>query len=111
MAWYTIEKEEFRALQNYQKASSIDPENREALNNLAVAYKRSSQLERAKTFLNQALAINPAHAGTHYILAVAYEGEWNIKPANYFYQNFVELAFASHPTLYVQVKKHIKALR
>jgi hypothetical protein len=66
--------------------SSIDHENLEALNNLA-------------------------HAGTHYILAVFYEGEGNIKPANHFYQNFVALAFASHPTLSVQVKKHIKALR
>ncbi|MGY8760987.1 MAG: tetratricopeptide repeat protein [Nitrospinaceae bacterium] len=81
------------------------------MNNLAVAYKRSSQLERAKTVLNQALAINPAHAGTHYNLAVAYEEKGNIKSVIYFYQNFVELAFASRPTLSVQVKKHIKALR
>ena len=78
---------------------------------MAVAYKRSSQLERAKTVLNQALAINPAHAGTHHILAVAYEEKGNIKSVIYFYQNFVELAFANRPTLSVQVKKHIKALR
>jgi tetratricopeptide (TPR) repeat protein len=91
--------------------SSIDPENREALNNLAVAYKRSSQLERAKTVLNQALSINPAHAGTHYNLTVAYEEKGNIKSVIHFYQNFIEFAFASCPTLFVQVKKHIKALR
>ena len=78
---------------------------------MAIAYKRSSQLERAKTVLNQALAINPAHAGTHYNLAVAYEEKGNIKSVIYFYQNFVELAFASRPTLFIQVKKHIKALR
>ena len=104
-------KKTYRGIRNYQKASSIDPENREALNNLAVAYKRSSQLERAKTVLNQALAINPAHAGTHHILAVAYEEKGNIKSVIHFYQNFIELAFASLPTLSVQVKKHIKALR
>jgi tetratricopeptide (TPR) repeat protein len=90
--------------------SPIDSENLEALNNLAVAYKCTGQLERAKTVLNQALAINPAHAGTYYNLAVAYEGEENIKSAINFHQNFVELAFASHPTLFVQFKKHIKAL-
>ncbi|MDE1045413.1 MAG: hypothetical protein OSA05_09080 [Nitrospinaceae bacterium] len=72
---------------------------------MAVAYKRSSQLERAKTVLNQ------AHAGTHSNLAVAYEEKGNIKSVIHFYQNFVELAFASRPTLSVQVKKHIKALR
>ena len=98
-------------IRNYQKASSIDPENWEALNNLAVAYKRSSQLGRAKTVLNQALAINQAHAGTHYNLAVEYEEKGNIKSVIYFYQNFVELAFANRPTMSVQVKKHIKALR
>ena len=92
-------------IRNYQKANSIDPENWEALNNLAVAYKRSSQLERAKTVLNQ------AHAGTHYNIALAYEEKGNIKSVIHFYQNFVELAFASRPTLSVQVKKHIKALR
>ena len=81
------------------------------MNNLAVAYKRTGQLERAKTVLNQALVINPAHAGTHYNLAVVYEGEGNIKSAIHFYQNFVELVSASHPKLSVQVKKHIKALR
>ena len=99
------------AIRSYQQASSIDPENLEALNNLAVAYKRTGQLERAKIILNQALAINSAHAGTHYNLAVAYEGEGNIKSTIHFYQNFAELAFASRPTLSVQVKKHIKALR
>ena len=72
-------KKTSRGIQNYQKANSIDPENREALNNLAVAYKRSSQLERAKTVLNQ------AHAGTHYNLALAYEEKGNIKSAIYFY--------------------------
>jgi Tfp pilus assembly protein PilF len=91
--------------------SSSDPENREALNNMAVAYKRSSQLERAKTVLNQALAINPAHAVTHYSLAVAYEEKGNIKSVIHFYQNFVDLSFASRPTLSVQFKKHNKALR
>jgi Flp pilus assembly protein TadD len=46
-------KKDFKgAIRNYQKASSIDPENLEALNNLAVAYKRTGQLERAKTVLN-----------------------------------------------------------
>jgi tetratricopeptide (TPR) repeat protein len=104
-------KKTSRGIRNYQKGSSIDPENREALNKLAVAYKRSSKLERAKTVLNQALVINPAHAGTHYNLAVAYEEKENIKPVIHFYQNFVELAFASRPTLSIQVKKHIKALR
>ena len=103
-------KKTSRGIRNYQKVSSIDHENREALKNLAVAYKRSSQLERAKTVLNQALAINPAHAGTHYNLAVAYEEKGNIKSVIHFYQNFIELAFASRPTLSVQVKKHIKAL-
>ena len=78
---------------------------------MTVAYKRSSQLERAKTVLNQALAINPAHAGTHYNLAVSYEEKGNIKSVIHFHQNFVELAFASRLTLSVQVKKHIKALR
>jgi tetratricopeptide (TPR) repeat protein len=108
---YYAKKDFQGAIRNYQKASSIDPENLEALNNLAVAYKRTGQLERVKTVLNQALAINPAHAGTHYNLAVVYEGEGNIKSAIHFYQNFVELASASHPTLSVQVKKHLKALR
>jgi tetratricopeptide (TPR) repeat protein len=111
LAWYTIQKKLPVGIRNYHKASSIDPENREALNNLAVAYKLSIQLEIAKTVLNQALAINPAHAGTHYNLAVAYEEKGNIKSVIHFYQNFIELAFASRPTLYVQVKKHIKALR
>jgi hypothetical protein len=68
-------------------------------------------LGRAKTVLNQALPINPAHAGTHYNLAVAYEEKGNIKFVIYFHQNFVELAFASRPKLSIQVKKHIKALR
>jgi hypothetical protein len=68
-------------------------------------------LERAKTVLNQALAINPAHAATYYNIAVAYEEKGNIKSVIHFHQNFVELAFASRPTLPVQVKKHIKALR
>ena len=104
-------KKTSRGIRNYQKTSLIDPENREVLNNLAVAYKRSSQLERAKTVLNQALAINPAHAGTHYNLAVAYEEKGNIKSVIHFHQNFVELAFANHPTLSVHVKKHIEALR
>ncbi len=108
---YYAKKDFPGAIRNYQKATSIDPENLEALNNLAVAYKRTGQLERAKTVLNQALAINPAHAGTHYNLAVVYEGEGNIKSAIHFYQNFIELASASHPTLSVQVKKHIKTLR
>ena len=104
-------KKNSRGIQNYQKASSIDPENLEALINLAVAYKRSSQLERAKTVLNQALSINPAHAATHYNLTVAYEEKGNIKSVVHFYQNFVELAFASCPTLSGQVKIHIKTLR
>jgi tetratricopeptide (TPR) repeat protein len=78
---------------------------------MAIAYKRSSQLERAKTVLNQALAINPVHAGTYYNLAVAYEEKGNIKSVIHFYQNFVELALASRPTLSVQVKKHNKTLR
>jgi tetratricopeptide (TPR) repeat protein len=101
----------FQGIRNYQKTSSIDPENREALKNMAVVYKRSSQLERAKTVLNQALAINPAHAGTHYNLAVSYEEKGNIKSVIHFHQNFVELAFASRPILSVQVKKHNKTLR
>jgi tetratricopeptide (TPR) repeat protein len=79
----------------------------EALNNLAVTYKRTSQLERAKTISNQVLAINPAHAVTHYNLAVAYEGEGNIKSAMHFHQNFVEVAFVSHPTLPVLFKIYI----
>jgi hypothetical protein len=54
---------------------------------------------------------NPAHACIHYNLAVAYEEKGNIKSAIYFHQNFVELTFATRPTLSVQVKKHIKALK
>ena len=108
---YYAKKDFQGAIRNYQKATSIDPENLEALNNLAVAYKRTGQMERAKTVLNHALAINPAHAGTHYNLAVLYEGEGNIKSAIHFYQSFVELASASHPTLSVQVKKHIETLK
>lgn len=99
------------AIRNYRKAISIEPENLEALNNLAVAYKHVDQLERAKSVLNQALKINPAHAGTHYNLAVLYEKEGNIDSAIHFYQGFVDLASLSHPTLTVQVKKHIKTLR
>jgi Tfp pilus assembly protein PilF len=108
---YYAKKDFLGAIRNYQKAVLIDPENLEALNNLAVAYNQTDQLERAKTVLNQALAINPAHAGTHYNLAVLYEGEGNIKSAIYFYQRFVELAVASHPTLSAQVKKHIATLK
>ncbi len=108
---YYAKKDFLGAIRNYQKATSIDPENLEALNNLAVVYKRTGQMERAKTVLNHALAINPAHAGTHYNLAVLYEGEGNIKSAIHFYQSFVELASASHPTLSVQVKKHIATLK
>ena len=91
-------KKTSRGIRNYQKTSLIDPENREVLNNLAVAYKRSSPLERAKTVLNQALAINPANAGTHYNLVVAYEEKGNIKSAIHFYQNFVNwpLPVAQH---------------
>lgn len=108
---YYAKKDFLGAIRNYQKATSIDPENLEALNNLAVAYKRTGQMERAKTVLNHALTINPAHAGTHYNLAVLYEAEGNIKSAIHFYQSFVELASASHPTLSVQVKKHIATLK
>lgn len=108
---YYAKKDFLGAIRNYQKAVLIDPENLEALNNLAVAYNQTDQLERAKTVLNQALAINPAHAGTHYNLAVLYEGEGNIKSAIHFYQRFVELAVASHPTLSAQVKKHIATLK
>jgi tetratricopeptide (TPR) repeat protein len=73
-------------------------ENLKALNNLAVAYKNTGQLEKAKTILNQALVINPAPAGTHYNLVVAYEEKGNIKSAIHFYQNFVNwpLPVAQH---------------
>lgn len=108
---YYAKKDFPGAIRNYQKAILIDPKNLEALNNLAVAFKRTGQPERSKTVLGQALKINPAHAGTHYNLAVLYEGEGNIKSAIHFYQGFVDLASSSHPTLSAQVKKHIKALR
>ena len=108
---YYAKKDFANAIRNYQKAVSIDPENLEALNNLAVAYKHIDQLERSKSVLNQALKINPAHAGTHYNLAVLYEEEGNIESAIHFYQRFVDLASLSHPTLFVQVKKHLKTLK
>ncbi len=108
---YYAKKDFPGAIRNYQKAVLIDPENLEALNNLAVAYKRTDQLERSKAVLSQALKINPAHAGTHYNLAVLYEGEGEIKSAIHFYQRFVDLASSSHPTLSVQVRKHIATLK
>ena len=74
---YYAKKDFPGAIRNYQKAVLIDPDNLEALNNLAVAYKHIDQLEISRSVLNQALKINPAHAGTHYNLAVLYEDEGN----------------------------------
>ncbi len=108
---YYAKKDYPSAIRNYQKAILIDPENLEAMNNLAVAYKQTGQLDRSKTVLSKALKINPAHAGTHYNLAVLYESEGNIESAIHFYQRFVDLASSSHPTLTVQVRKHINILR
>ena len=51
------------AIRNYQKAIKIDPQNLEALNNLAVVFKRVGQLEKAKAILNQALKLGASHAG------------------------------------------------
>ncbi len=76
-----------------------------------MAYKRIGLLEISRSVLNQALKINPAHAETHYNLAVLCEDEGNIKTAIHFYQWFVELASVSHSALSVQVKKHIKTLK
>ncbi len=108
---YYSKKDFLGAIRNYRKAVSIDPKNLEALNNLAVAYKRIDQLEKSKAVLNQALKINMAHAGTHYNLAVLYEKEGNLKSAIHFYQSFIDLGSATHPTLSAQVKKHIKTLK
>tara|TARA_B100000446_G_scaffold141233_1_gene133796 strand:+ start:171 stop:503 length:333 start_codon:yes stop_codon:yes gene_type:complete len=108
---YYAKKDFPGAIRNYQKAISIDPKNLEALNNLAVAYKRIDQLEKAKSILNQALKINLAHAGTHYNLAVLYEKEGNLKSAIHFYQRFTDLGSTSHPALAAKVQKHIETLK
>ena len=107
---YYAKKEYPSAIRNYQKAILKDPENLEGMNNLAVAYKHG-QSNQSKNVLNKTLKINPAHAGSHYNLAVLYESEGNIDSAIHFYQRFVDLASSSHPTLTVQVKNHINSLR
>ena len=102
---YYAKKDFPGTIRNYQKAISIDPKN------LAVAYKRIDQLEKAKSILNQALKINLAHAGTHYNLAVLYEKEGNLKSAIHFYQRFTDLGSTSHPALAAKVQKHIETLK
>jgi tetratricopeptide (TPR) repeat protein len=99
------------AIRNYQKAISIEPSNLEALNNLAVVYKRSEQFEKFKDILNQALKINPDHAGTNYNLAVLYEKEGNQKSAIHFYQRFIDLGSNSRSRLSTQVKQYVETLK
>ena len=100
-----------RAIRNYQKAIKIDPQNQEALNNLAVVFKKLGQLEKAKAILNQALKLGANHAGTHYNMAVLYEEIGNNKSAIHFYQEFAKLGSSSHPSLVQEVKEHIKSFR
>ena len=108
---YYKKKEFSSAIQNYQKAIKIDPQNLEALNNLAVVFKKLGQLEKAKAILNQALKFGANHAGTHYNIAVLYEEIGNNKSAIHFYQEFVKLGSTSHPSLAQEVKEHIESLK
>ena len=108
---YYKKKEFSSAIRNYQQAIKIDPQNLEALNNLAVVFKKLGQLEKAKAILNQALKLGATHAGTHYNMAVLYEEIGNNKSAIHFYQEFAKLGSTSHPSLVQEVKEHIKSLR
>ena len=110
MVHYT-KKEFSSAIRNYQKAIKIDPQNLEALNNLAVVFKKLGQLEKAKAILNQALKLGANHEGTHYNMAVLYEEIGNNKSAIHFYQEFAKLGLSSHPSLVQEFKEHIKSFR
>jgi tetratricopeptide (TPR) repeat protein len=101
-------KENFSSpIRNYQKAIKIDPENLEALNNLAVDFKKLGQLEKVKAILNQALKLGVIHAGTHYNRAVLYEEIGNKKSVIHFYQEFAKLGSTSHPSLVQEVKEYM----
>ncbi len=99
------------AIRNYQKTIKIDSQNLEALNNLAVVFKKLGQLEKAKAILNHALKLGASHAGTHYNMAILYEEIGNNKSAIHFYQEFAKLGSTRHPSLIEEVKEHIKSLK
>ena len=98
------------AIRNYSQAIQIDPANLEAFNNLAIVYKKLNEMDKANDALNQALAIDPGHAGTNYNLAVLNEDNGHLTPALHYYRRFVNLGENTHPNLVFQVKQHIQTL-
>lgn len=56
------------AIKAYLSAVELDPRKDEALTNLATVYYQLGQLDEAQKRIEQALAINPADATSHYVL-------------------------------------------
>ena len=60
------------AVTSYQRAIELDPRKDEALTNLATVYYQNGQLDDAQKRIEQALAINPTDATSHYVLGTIF---------------------------------------
>lgn len=60
------------AVTAYQRAIELDPRKDEALTNLATVYYQNGQLDDAQKRIEQALAINPTDATSHYVLGTIF---------------------------------------
>ncbi len=60
------------AVTAYQRAIELDPRKDEALTNLATVHYQIGQLDDAQKRIEQALAINPTDATSHYVLGTIF---------------------------------------
>jgi len=74
---YDNSKQPDKAIQTYQAAIKIDPQNRELFYNVAIAYYKEQKFPEAESSLASALKIDPTHALTHrmYALAAFHQGK------------------------------------
>ena len=99
------------ALEVFQKALAINPNNIESHINLGILFKKKGQWENAIESYQKALAINPLHSETHYNMALLYEQLENWELAISHYQQFIQLSSRSHPELVLRVQRRLNALK
>ena len=108
---YYKERNYSSAVANFEKAITLDENNLESYNNLAIAYKKLNRLNEAKALYKKILTRAPSHAEASYNLALLFEDEGNIESAVRFYRRFVKTGVSSHPSLVSKVRNRLKALK
>ena len=98
------------AIAEFRVAIDADPQDVEALVNMALARHAAGRPAEARDLLRQAVAIDRSQSGAHYNLALVADETGDVATAIEHYRAFLRLGGVTHGELAAQVRARLAAL-